>query len=85
VYSRVRGSKAVTMDTPQPVARRGKIPGAVAARTRTRALKLLAMWAVSFRLELVLFFSTPTGSIHPTKRRKHAHKFSTFGPPPPLV
>jgi hypothetical protein len=31
VYSRVRGSKAVTMVSPQPVARRGKIPGVVAA------------------------------------------------------
>ena len=37
VYSRVRGSKAVTMASPQPVARRGEIPSAVAARTRTRA------------------------------------------------
>jgi hypothetical protein len=37
VYSRVRGSKAVTMASPQPVARRGNKPGAVAARARTRA------------------------------------------------
>ena len=37
LHSRVRGSKAVTMASPQPVARRGKIPGAVAARTPRRS------------------------------------------------
>jgi hypothetical protein len=31
-----------------------------------------------------LFFPTPTGSIHMTKQRKHAHEISTFGPSPPL-
>ena len=37
VYSRVRGSKAVTLVSPQLVARRGNNPGAVAVRMRTRA------------------------------------------------
>ena len=36
MYSHVQGSKAVTIASPQPVARCGNIPGAVAARTRTR-------------------------------------------------
>ena len=35
VYSRVGGSNAATMASPQPVARRGNNPGAIAARTLT--------------------------------------------------
>ena len=37
---------------------------------------------------LVLFVLTPNGGAHAKKerkKRKHAHKFSTFGPPPPLL
>jgi len=42
-------------------------------------------WSFSFWLELGLLFPTPTGSVHATKQRKYSHKFSSRGPPPPLM
>jgi hypothetical protein len=51
---------------------------------RTKPPNYCPFGSFSFRLELVLLFPTPTGSIHAIKQRKHLHKFSAFGPPPPL-
>ena len=48
-------------------------------------LRFIRLRAVLFSAGVGLFYRTPTGNIHPTKQRKHAHKFSTSGSPPPLL